>query len=210
MKIVVIANDGLKEELLFDGAVKEKAGIVWTTDIDVMPFDANIYIDLLFAEDRKKRKEIFDRTKAEIVIVNDVIETTVNLPPNYVRINGWPTFLKRTITEASSNTAIIKVKAEEVLKIFNKKTEWVADIPGFITARIVSTIINEAYFALEDDVSTCNEIDKAMKLGTSYPYGPFEWSKLIGLKNIYSLLEIAGKENSRYIPSHLLKKEANN
>jgi len=35
-------------------------------------------------------------------------------------------------------------------------------------------------------------------------------SKYIGLKKIYSLLERLSKENSRYIPSDLLKKEANN
>jgi 3-hydroxyacyl-CoA dehydrogenase len=43
-------------------------------------------------------------------------------------------------------------------------------------------IINEAYFALEDNVSTKAETDIAMKLGTNYPYGPFEWGQLIGLK----------------------------
>jgi len=75
---------------------------------------------------------------------------------------------------------------------------------------VVSTIINEAYFSIEDEISSREEIDIAMKLGTNYPYGPFEWSKLIGLKKIYSLLERLSKENSRYIPSDLLKKEANN
>lgn len=207
MNIVVIANDGLKQELLKSGT-EENAGIAWINDINTIPANTQICIDLLFAEDRKKRKEIFDTVKAEIIIVNDVTETTMNLPDNYVRINGWPTFLKRTITEASCNNECIRIKAEEVLKVFNRKTEWVPDVPGFITARIVSTIINEAYFALEDKVSTCEEIDTAMKLGTNYPYGPFEWSKLIGIKNVYSLLEILSKENSRYTASVLLKKEA--
>ena len=48
------------------------------------------------------------------------------------------------------------------------------DIPGFISARVVSMIINEAYFALEEEVSSKEEIDTAMKLGTNYPYGPFD------------------------------------
>jgi 3-hydroxybutyryl-CoA dehydrogenase len=205
--IVVIANDDLKQEFLSSGT-KEGADIVWVNDITTIPVDSDIYIDLSFAEDRIKRKQILATTKAGVIIVNDVTGTTKDLPVNYVRINGWPTFLKRTIIEASCDNETIKAKAEEALKFFNKKTEWIPDTPGFITAKVVSTIINEAYFSIEDNVSSREEIDIAMKLGTNYPYGPFEWSKLIGVKRIYSLLDILSKENLRYIPSDLLKKEA--
>ena len=209
MKIVVIATDDLKQELT-GGGMNENTAVDWINDITIMPDQADIIIDLLFDDDRIKRKEKLNGIKAEIIIVNDVTETTKDLPGNYVRINGWKTFLKRATAEASCNNETVKSKVEEVLRCFNKKTEWVPDISGFITARVVSTIINEAYFSIEDEISSRDEIDIAMKLGTNYPYGPFEWSKLIGLKKIYSLLERLSKDNSRYIPSDLLKKEANN
>ncbi len=45
----------------------------------------------------------------------------------------------------------------------------------------MAMIINEAWHALAEEVSTKNEIDTAMKLGTNYPYGPFEWAEKIGL-----------------------------
>ena len=61
------------------------------------------------------------------------------------------------------------------------------------------------FFALEEKVSTEEEIDVAMKTGTNYPYGPFEWSKKIGLRDIYSLLTALSKEQNRYQPSVLLK-----
>ena len=70
-------------------------------------------------------------------------------------------------------------------------------------------IINEAYFSLSEKVSSKEEIDIAMKLGTNYPYGPFEWSQKIGLKNIYNLLRILEKEESRYKAADLLRDEAN-
>ena len=69
-------------------------------------------------------------------------------------------------------------------------------------------IINEAYFALESNISTKEEIDIAMKLGTNYPFGPFEWSKKIGLKKIYLLLNELSKQDKRYEPSTLLTNEA--
>jgi 3-hydroxybutyryl-CoA dehydrogenase len=53
---------------------------------------------------------------------------------------------------------------------------------------VISTIINEALIALMEGVSTREEIDTAMKLGTNYPYGPFEWAEKIGMERVDSLL----------------------
>ncbi len=63
---------------------------------------------------------------------------------------------------------------------------FVKDEPGLVSARVISMIVNEAFFALAEGVSTMEEIDVAMKLGTNYPYGPFEWLEKIGVANIYS------------------------
>ena len=74
-----------------------------------------------------------------------------------------------------------------------------------IALRIIAMIVNEAYFALGDGISTKEEIDTAMKLGTNYPYGPFEWSEKIGLKKIYALLQNLGNSGERYLVAPLLK-----
>jgi len=66
---------------------------------------------------------------------------------------------------------------------------FVKDEPGFVSARIVAMIINEAYFTWEAGTSSKKEIDIAMKLGTGYPYGPFEWGEKIGLVRIAELLK---------------------
>jgi 3-hydroxybutyryl-CoA dehydrogenase len=47
-----------------------------------------------------------------------------------------------------------------------------------------------------------------MKLGTNYPFGPFEWGHTIGLKNILTVLQQLYLTDSRYKPSQLLIKEA--
>ncbi|RYG41719.1 MAG: hypothetical protein EOO01_24540 [Chitinophagaceae bacterium] len=99
-------------------------------------------------------------------------------------------------------------KATELFVLLGRKAEWVPDISGFITARVVATIINEAFFALEEDISTEEEIDTAMKLGTNYPFGPFEWGEKIGLAGVYSLLAGLAKRESRYQPCKLLEKKA--
>jgi 3-hydroxybutyryl-CoA dehydrogenase len=58
---------------------------------------------------------------------------------------------------------------------------------------------------LEDKVSAKEEIDIAMKLGTNYPYGPFEWATLIGADKIFALLQKLSLHDKRYTPSKLLK-----
>jgi len=141
------------------------------------------------------------------VIINSVIETLQELkaPANVIRINGWPGFLQRPAWEMAGT---IDEHTRSVLESLGIRLHVVADEPGFIAARIIAMIVNEAFLALEDEVSSKKEIDIAMKLGTNYPYGPFEWSEKIGLKKIYNLLSILAQTNKRYEPSPLLKKEA--
>ena len=110
--------------------------------------------------------------------------------------------------ELSCSGDSIKPAAEKIIAAIGRTAEWVPDIPGFISARVVSMVINEAYFALDEKVSTKEEIDIAMKLGTNYPYGPFEWAGVIGLKKVYDLLSKLAETEPRYTPSPLLQKEA--
>jgi 3-hydroxybutyryl-CoA dehydrogenase len=67
-------------------------------------------------------------------------------------------------------------------------------------------IVNEAYFAFGENISSETDIDTAMKLGTNYPFGPFEWAAKIGLQNIYDLLQTLAITDSRYECAPALKK----
>jgi 3-hydroxybutyryl-CoA dehydrogenase len=58
---------------------------------------------------------------------------------------------------------------------------------------------------LGEKVSTKEEIDLAMKLGTNYPWGPFEWAEKIGVENILNLLEKLSQQEERYFPAPALK-----
>jgi 3-hydroxybutyryl-CoA dehydrogenase len=207
MRIVVHTNDELKEELVSQG-INSGCTIEWisSTEEFKMHTDADAYMDLLF-KDNRERLDILRELNDKPVLINAVVMPDV-LTENYIRINGWKTFLKRNIVEAVSlnekHTAIVV----EIFAHFNKIVKWMPNENGFTSVRIVSAIINEAYFSLEEHVSSKEEIDIAMKLGTNYPYGPFEWSKKIGLKNVYELLSSLAKRNIRYEPSALLKTEA--
>lgn len=201
---MVITNTILQEELLAQG-VPRNVEIEWQEEINYVE-GVDGYIDLSF-NNTAERIDKLKNLQPATIIINGVNNTLDGLPADFIRINGWTSFLKRSLVEAAA-TEINKVKVEKIFSCFNKKMEWVPDMPGFITARVISMIINEAHFALEENVSSRQEIDTAMKLGTNYPFGPFEWGAIIGLKNVCELLTTLAQRNSRYLPSALLQNEA--
>jgi 3-hydroxybutyryl-CoA dehydrogenase len=207
MTVLLLADDELREELLAC-PVNDAIELKWikepVSNIHTQTFDA--CIDLLF-ENTKERIKWLNQLTTSLIVINSVIVPLHDIQQKFVRINGWNTFLKRTIAEASADLTLQK-KATDLFSLLGRRAEWVPDIEGFITARVVVSIINEAFFALEEKVSTEEEIDIAMKLGTNYPFGPFEWGKKIGLQKVFSLLNALSNRQSRYRPCPLLTKTA--
>jgi len=76
-----------------------------------------------------------------------------------------------------------------------------------ITPRVVCMIINEAFYTVQEGTATEGDIDQAMKLGTNYPHGPFEWCDKIGLNDVYETLEALYQDthDERYKICSLLK-----
>ena len=205
MKLAVIADGQLAEEF-HAKQIPAYANVCVVKDIRNVPADTYIVFDLLF-EHTPERILLLKQFLPRPVFINAVTDTLAVIDQPFIRINAWPTFLKRTMTEIAASPAQQKT-IQGIFEQLGWAYQSVPDITGMVSARIISNIINEAYFTLGDNVSTKDEIDIAMKLGTRYPYGPFEWSKQIGLKKIHSLLVQLSKENSSYEVSTLLTSEA--
>lgn len=127
------------------------------------------------------------------------------LPGLAIRINGWAGFTERKVWECAG---IISDRHRELAAQMGVELIQVPDEPGLIAGRVVAMIINEAYFALGESVSSKADIDTAMKLGTNYPYGPFEWANLIGPARVLELLTVLASTDARYTPSPQLIREA--
>ena len=205
--ILLVAPESYKQSLFPQQREDENHSPVYYSNVPVADMSVTACIDLLF-DNTAERIAQLEKISSGVVVVNLIAETGKHLPDNFVRINGWPGFWQKNIVECAAKNSSIKVLAEDALSELGKTIEWTPDIPGFISARILSAIINEAYFTLEEGVSSKEEIDMAMKLGTNYPSGPFEWGKKIGLNNILSLLNKMAEINSRYKPAALLEEEA--
>ena len=128
--------------------------------------------------------------------------------PNLYGFAGDPTFLERELLEISTYHGN-NSDATAILKKIGLKATLVDDRVGLVTPRIMAMIINEAYYTVQEGTASRKDIDLGMKLGTNYPMGPFEWSKLWGLNNIYELLDALylDTREERYKICPLLKKE---
>lgn len=204
MTVAILADDALKQELLTK-KLPEAITVVWVDSVRSLTIaDADVYMDLLF-ELNVERTQQLKRLQPKPVIVNAVPWTTKKAGANFIRINAWPGLLQRPVTEIAFPDTV----SEAVVKNIFEQLQWqyilAPDIPGMITARVLSAIINEAYYTLGAQVSSREEIDIAMKLGTSYPYGPFEWSDKIGLTKVYELLIELSHEDKRYMPAPSLR-----
>jgi 3-hydroxybutyryl-CoA dehydrogenase len=182
--------------------------IVATPDELAKHRDADFCIDLDFVPE-EARLSALSRMLPCPVIVNEVTTTTAEIGHPFIRINGWPGMLERTVHELAVPDA---GAAAQVARLYESGRSFrlAPDIPGMISARILAALINEAWYTWQERVSTKEEIDTAMRLGTNYPLGPFEWGARIGLDRIVGLLEVMSRTDPRYIPADSLKKAVNN
>ncbi|MBN9564912.1 MAG: NAD(P)-binding domain-containing protein [Alphaproteobacteria bacterium] len=80
------------------------------------------------------------------------------------------------------------------------------DSPGFVVNRLLIPMINEAIFLLYEGVASTEDIDEAMRLGTSHPMGPLELADLIGLDTCLAIMKrlYEGFHDPKYRPCPLL------
>ena len=98
---------------------------------------------------------------------------------------------------------------KSVVERLGKIPVEVNDSPGFISNRLLMPMINEAVFALMENVSSAEDIDQVMKLGMKHPMGPLALADFIGLDVCLNIMEVLqeGFNNDKYSPCPLLQKK---
>jgi 3-hydroxybutyryl-CoA dehydrogenase len=74
--------------------------------------------------------------------------------------------------------------------ILNKEAIVVEDFPGFVSNRISHVFMNEAAFALQDNVASAQAIDMIFKKCFGHKMGPLETADLIGLDTVMRSLDV--------------------
>jgi 3-hydroxybutyryl-CoA dehydrogenase len=107
--------------------------------------------------------------------------------------------------DTSSKT--FKTIHELTLKLGKSPVE-VNDSAGFVSNRILMPMINEAVFALSENVASVEDIDEVMKLGMAHPMGPLQLADFIGLDVCLFIMETlqADLGDDKYRPCPLLRR----
>jgi len=123
---------------------------------------------------------------------------------------GMPGLLNRPLLEVVTNHPGHASRLSSICAELGTSFVAVRDQIGMVTPRVIAMIINEAYLAVEEGIASREDVDLAMKLGTNYPYGPFEWAQRIGVKEVANLLKVLHEHthDARYKISDLFLREA--
>lgn len=205
MHIAILATDWIRKSIE-EIAIPSSVNIIWVEDIAALSkANTDVYIDGLY-EIENGHEPFLQSIQHKPIWVSSIVKTLTDIAFLCIRFNGWNTLFNPKNIEIAAPEQF-KNHITDITKLLNWNYTLVPDVSGMITPKVVSMIINEAYYALEENVSTKSDIDIAMKLGTNYPYGPFEWAERIGLEHIYKLLKNLSISDKRFVVAKALEVE---
>ncbi|WP_296619711.1 3-hydroxyacyl-CoA dehydrogenase family protein [Marivirga sp.] len=197
MKILVVGDPKNQEEIT--AKFGENHQIISFDDLTEITkeafFEADVVFDFFIAEEPEALT--FYEQRPDLTIFTNMAMSSFgnlkiyqhNTQNTVFGFNGLPTFINRSVLECSLQDENDKEKLNLLCGKLATDFEIVEDRVGMITPRIICMIINEAYYTVQEGTAERKDIDLGMKLGTNYPFGPFEWCEMIGLEKVYELLE---------------------
>ncbi len=178
---------------------------------NILESNFDVIFDLNF-DDHLDSIDAYKNLNSETILCLSAIKIQLenNIPKSLWKqtsgINALPTFLNRNSLEYCS---VENINLDKLVPLGWQHFYKVESRVGMISARVICMIINEAFFTLQEGTANRQDIDKGMKLGTAYAFGPFEWCEKIGIKNVYEVLDAMGNDtkDDRYKICSLLKTE---
>jgi len=106
--------------------------------------------------------------------------------------------------ETSLETA---AKVAALLKRMGCSYAVMPETPAGIVLRVICAMINEAAFALQENLASVSDIDTAMRLGMNYGQGPFQYADQLGLDRVLATLDYLHAETGdpRYRAAVILR-----
>lgn len=215
MKVLLIGEDDRVTDL------KAKIGDRPELEIERSDGDAeedfdlyDVIFDLNFEDDPSnlplygalKEKAVFV-SAVKLSLAEAIYTTGSKIKCRLFGINALPTFLAQSKWEVSMYRKFETPELVKIMEALGIDYLPVEDRVGMVKARVIFMIINEACYTLQEGTATIEDIDMAMKLGTNYPFGPFEWCDKIGVTSVFETLAAMYEDtkDERYKICPLLK-----
>ena len=217
--IVVLGYAGLALEMQERLARHYAHVTLWEDEetIDRIPPDTTIVFDVGDgASDRADAIAMLDANlPAETVIFVDAYATDIGALGKRLshpeRIAGYgilSTLEHQRIVEladAEQTSDDTLELAQDLFETIGCGVALVENHAGLFLGRTVGAIVNEAVYAVQDEIATPEDVDLAMRLGTNYPRGPIEWGQEIGGDRIRRILQrVAAEDGAAFGPSRAL------
>ncbi len=128
---------------------------------------------------------------------------TVGLDPLF--LNGCRTVMTNPLTAPAYRDA-----AHALLAADGTPVAVIQDSPGFVSQRVIATIVNIASDMAQQGVATPADIDLAVTLGLGYPQGPLAMGDKMGAQRVLAILDqlFDFYRDPRYRPSPWLTRRA--
>lgn len=177
--------------------------------IEAVVENENVKKNVIGALDRLLKPEAIIASNTSSISITRLSEVTKR-PSQFIGMHFMNPVVLMNLVEiirgAKTSEETLKT-IEDLVKSLGKVATVSADTPGFIANRILMPMINEAFFALMEKVSSAKDIDQTMKLGCNMPMGPLALADLIGLDTCLAIMEVLHKGlGEKYIPCPLLRK----
>ncbi len=144
---------------------------------------------------------------SSLTVTAAVQATWMKHPERLIGFAALPTLLGGRLFELAPTIHTSRramQSAAAVCARLGKEVSVVQDRIGLVLPRVLAMLVNEASFALMEQIAAPSDIDTAMRLGTNYPRGPIAWGDAIGLNQIVALLDAlqheTGEERYRVAP----------
>jgi 3-hydroxybutyryl-CoA dehydrogenase len=123
-------------------------------------------------------------------------------------MNPVPVMELVEVVRAPATSEAALATTMDLARALGKTPVAVNDAPGFVANRVLMPMINEAAFAVMENVATPEAVDAVMKTGMNHPMGPLELADLIGIDVCVDILDVleAGFHDAKYRACPLLRK----
>ncbi|MGI8479205.1 MAG: 3-hydroxyacyl-CoA dehydrogenase family protein [Gaiellaceae bacterium] len=207
-------------EKLAEKGGTDAAGVLERVEIVTDLVAADLMVEAVI-EDVDVKKELFLRADEILPAAGILASNTSSIPIASLaaatnrpeRVIGMHFFnpvpvlkLVEVISSAQTSNetrAAIVALAEDLGKV----PAEARDSPGFVSNRILMPFLNEAAYALLEEVAEPEAIDTIAKLGFAHPLGPLALADLIGLDTCVAIMEVLheGFGDPKYEPCPLLR-----
>lgn len=177
--------------------------------IEAIPEDATLKTQVFTALDRLLRPEVTIASNTSSIAIATLAAAT-RRPTQVIGMHFMNPVPLMPCVEVIRAAATSEASFQQVRALVERlgKTMVVSrDRAGFIVNRILMPMINEAAYAVQEQLATVEDIDAAMRLSCNFPMGPLALADFIGLDTVVAILEVMqqGLPDDKYRPCPLLR-----